>query len=1054
MLVESLANPEAGLYVEQIVLEMRGAVSMRALSEAWRALVERHAALRTSFHWRDMERPVQAVHQAVTVPVSHKDLGRLPPERREAAVAWFLDEDRRRGFRFDRAPLLRVAVLRLGPGAHRLVVTLHHILVDGWSLGILMAELSLLYRGAVEGIPVHLERPPPFELYIAWLRERDPEAAEAYWRGALGDHAGAPPLSRLTGAGEAGARGHAYAELDEPVPGALDERLRRMARDRRITLNTAVLGAWGILLAGELGTDDLVVGAVVSGREAPVAGIDRVVGLCINTVPVRLRIAPERPVGEWLDGLQAQQVEMRDVQHHPLTEVHGWSGVPRGRPLFESIFIFENHAARPPGGPMRPASGRAFERTSSPLTVLVGVVPRLSLKLLHDRSVVETEAARRLMTRLVGLLDGIARDPSRAIGDLPRLDDEERRRVLALGEGSSVPLPDELAHELLARRAAAAPEALALIDGARRVTMGELDARADALAGRMRAAGAGRGAIVGVALERSAEAVEAMLAAMKAGAAYLPLEPSTPPERLRLMLADSGASVAVTTTPLAAGLPPTSARLLLLDAGDEAPGEPPAAPPEGRPAPSDPAWVLYTSGSTGTPKGVMGSHRGLANRLWWGWRAEPFGPDEVCLGKTRLGFVDSVWELFGPLCAGRPVVLVDEATAADPRALAEAIVAHGVTRLVAVPSLLAVLFDLAGERLAGSRLRHVTSSGEPLGAEVVRRVRAALPGCRILNLYGSTEVAADATAFALDGPPAEPVPIGRPLDNVWVRVLDPAGELVPVGVVGEIYVGGAGVTPGYVGAAGAGAERLVADPLAPGGGPLYRTGDLGRWRPDGQLEFAGRADRQVKVRGVRVEPGEVEHALERHRSVREAAVVARPGPEGTELVGFVVGTGPEAGPEALAAHLRGLLPDQLVPAHLIAVEELPRLPSGKIDRAALAARGERTAPAKADEPAATPEEQAVAAVFAELTGADHVGRHDDFFALGGHSLLATRAAARLGERLDREVPLRLLFERPTVAELAAAIAAIPPGRLDEAVPLAPLERERFHDGSHPHGDGR
>jgi acyl-coenzyme A synthetase/AMP-(fatty) acid ligase len=453
--------------------------------------------------------------------------------------------------------------------------------------------------------------------------------------------------------------------------------------------------------------------------------------------------------------------------------------------------------------------------------------------------------------------------------------------------------------------------------------------------------------------------------------------------------------------------------------------------------------VLYTSGSTGMPKGVRGSHRGLANRLAWGRRTAPFAPGEVCLAKTRLGFVDSVAELFGPLCAGCPLVIVDEATGADPRALAEAIVAHRVSRLVAVPSLLSVLFEVAGERLRGSALAHVTSSGEPLGAELARRIQEVLPGCRILNLYGSTEVAADATAHLLEGAPADPVPIGRPLDNVWVRVLDPAGELVPVGVVGEIHVGGAGVSPGYVGAAAAAAsERFVSDPLAPEDGPLYRTGDLGRWRADGRLEFCGRADRQVKVRGVRVEPGEVEHALERHPAVREAAVVCRPGPEGTELVGFVVPAGEPAGADALRAHLRALLPDQMVPAHLSALDELPRLPNGKTDRAALALAAPAADRAPVHEPPATDEEWAVAEVFGDLTDTATVGRHDDFFALGGHSLLATRAVSRLGRRLDRAVPLRLLFERPDVAGLAAAIAGLPHGRGDEDAPIERLERGR------------
>jgi len=1019
LLVESLANPGAGLYVEQVVLDLAGPLVPSALAHAWREAVARHPILRTSFHWQGLQRPVQAVHRSVEVPVAHNDLRSLRPDRREQALRWFLGEDRARGFRFDRAPLLRVTMLRLGGAAYRVVVTLHHILLDGWSVGIVVDEVARLYRRAVDGVPCRLADARPFGDYVAWLHEQDRAAAESYWRSALHGVEEPPPLA-LLGSGRAahGPRRFEFAEHERAVPPAVDARVRALARERRITTNVAVLGAWAAVLGAELRTDDLVVGAVVSGRDAPLERVDTVVGLCINTVPVRVRIEPEQPVAAWLAGLHREQLESRDFQHCALTDVHGWSGVPRGRPLFESVFIFENHATlqRPAAG--RALASRAFERTSYPLTVLVGVVPELSLRVLYDASVLGREAVERLTARLVRALEAIADDPDAPVASLVRPSGEEARLVRELGEGPAAPLPRRPLHELVAERARRSPDAPAVVEADRMLTLGELDRRSDALARRIvetgPGSGAGRPLAVGVLLPRSAALAVAVLGVLKAGAVYLPLEPALPRERLRFLLEDSAAPLVVTNGSLRDALP--AWRGLVLDVDETAAGgeEPlPAVPLDA------PAWFLFTSGSTGVPKGVLGSHLGLVNRLAWGERDEPFAADDVCCLKTRIAFVDSLWELLGPLSAGVPLVVADERAAQDPRELAALLAREGVTRLVAVPSLLAALVEAAPDALAASRLRRVTSSGEPLTADLARRLRALLPGCVLVNMYGSTEVTADATRHVVASAEGPLVPVGRPLVNTRVRVLDRRGEPVPPGAVGERHVGGACLAIGYAGGAtGAGDERFLPDPLLPGEG-LYRTGDLARWRADGELELVGRADRQLKIRGVRVEPDEVERALCAHPAVREAAVVGRDGAAGTELVAFVAGG---AAPDELRSFLRERLPEQLVPALVVAVDGLPRLPSGKPDRVALAERGGAAAPATGPaSPPRTTAERLVAEAVADTLGLPQVGALDDFFALGGHSLLATRLATALGSRFALAVPLAWIFEHPVVEDLARTI---------------------------------
>ncbi len=482
LLVESLMAPQAGLYVEQIVFDLTGPFSMPAMAWAWRQVVAHHPALRTSFHWRDVERPVQVVHRSVTLPVVHNDLRQLPPSRREEAVNSYLQDDRHKGFQLDRAPLVRLAVFQLTTATHRLAASLHHILLDGWSLGLVMHEVAMLYRSRVEGVPCQLEARAPYEEYITWLRNQDLGAPEKYWRQVLVGSQCAPPIAQLGGLRPGGRDRFDHGEHEQIVPADIAAQVRRVAQEQRVTLNTVVLGAWAILLGAELGTEDLVVGTVVSGRDADVAGIEGMVGLLINTVPVRMRIHPDKPVGSWLADLHRDQLNRREFEHCPLTEIHGWSGIPRRQPMFESIFIFENHYGFNDYEPKRRVAARAFERTHYPLTVIVGTAPELSIKMLFNTSMVGRDVARRLTGHLVLLLEDIARHPERPLRLLGWMAAEERRTVVELGRGAEVPVPDKCVHELVAERAAGVPEAVAVIDVDGRHSYGELDARSNQLA--------------------------------------------------------------------------------------------------------------------------------------------------------------------------------------------------------------------------------------------------------------------------------------------------------------------------------------------------------------------------------------------------------------------------------------------------------------------------------------------------------------------------------------------------------------------------------------------
>ncbi|MDQ2106659.1 amino acid adenylation domain-containing protein, partial [Azospirillum isscasi] len=591
-------------------------------------------------------------------------------------------------------------------------------------------------------------------------------------------------------------------------------------------------------------------------------------------------------------------------------------------------------------------------------------------------------------------------------------------------------------HGLFAERARANPAAVALIDGDARITYATLDRRSAALAARLRALGVGNEVPVGVCLERSADLAVAFLGVLRAGGAILPLDPGYPPERLAFMLADSGAPVLI-----ARGTPPwlPPGGPMLLEGGglstapvpdgvpDNVPGGVPGGVPrvEDETGPDGLAYLIYTSGSTGRPKGVMGLHRGAVNRIRWMEDAFPFAPGEVACQKTTITFVDFVWEFFGPLLAGVPSVIVPPGDAGDPLRLADTLGKAGVTRLVLVPSLLRALLDVVPDPAAAlAGLRLCVTSGEAISADLAARFAARLPNCRLLNLYGSSEVSADATWHLVEPGAPGPVPIGRPIPGNFVLLLDRGGNPVPPGAAGEIAIGGVGLARGYAGQPELTAERFIADPTGLAGGRLFRTGDLGRWRADGTLDCLGRLDRQVKIRGVRVEPGEVQAVLCGHPAVREAAVAARPLPSGeTGLVAYVVWREAEEAAE-LRAFLRARLPAALVPAAFVALDRLPLNPNGKTDLAALPApaldgKAEQDAPDRL----LAPDEALVAEAWAAVLGVPVTGGDADFFAHGGDSLLAVRAMTRVNAAFGTALPVAALFDAPTPRALADRLRA-------------------------------
>ncbi|WP_326799791.1 amino acid adenylation domain-containing protein [Streptomyces sp. NBC_01808] len=997
------------VYQGQRLLELVGPVDPERLRASWEALLERHAALRASFRRRKSGEAVQVIARDVTLPWEVADVSDRP-EADALAEAGRLGA-RARAERFDpaAAPLLRLLLVRIGAERHRLVVTSHHVLMDGWSMPVLLGELSAVYAagGDTRGLPPVTS----YREYLAWLRRQDKDAAQAAWRAEL---AGADEPT-LVAPADPGRVPVAPESLIAEIPQELYVGLVALARIRGLTLNTVVQGAWALVLARLAGRTDVVFGATASGRPPELPGVESMVGLFINTLPVRVRLDGAQPVADMLAALQDRQSALVAHQHLGLPEVQRIAG---SGGVFDTIVVYENYPLPPEGAPdpgmfaMRMAGGQ--EAAHYPLTLVAAPGEQMSFKLDYRPDLFDRAAARTVFERLVRVLEQIAADPAAPVGRIDMVAAADRARVVGEWNATGAPLPAASVPELFAAHVVRSPDAPAVTDGLRTLPYGELDAASARFAAHLTDAGVRRGDRVAVVMERSADLLVVLLGVWKAGAAYVPVDPGYPAERVAFLLADSAPAAVVCTRETRAAVPGDAAAVLVVlddpPTADALADRTAAAPvPVGA---ADVAYVMYTSGSTGTPKGVAVPHGAvvvLAGES--GWAA---GPGEAVLMHAPHAFDISLYEVWVPLAAGGRVVIAEPGVV-DAERVRRAVAGAGVSRLHVTAGLFRVLAEEAPECFTG--LREVLTGGDVVSAAAVARVREACPGLSVRHLYGPTEITLCATWHALrPGDTAGAVlPIGRPMANRRVYVLDAFLQPVPPGVVGELYVAGPGLARGYLGRAAPTAERFVACPFD-GGGRMYRTGDLARWTDEGLLHFAGRADEQVKIRGYRVELGEVESVLAGHEDVAQAVVVAREDRPGEKrLIGYVVPDGRTVEAEQLRGHVAAVLPEYMVPAAVVVLDELPLTVNGKVDWAALPAPG-FAGRATGRAPAGAAEE-ALCALFAEVLALERVGADDDFFALGGDSITSMQLASR-ARRAGYVLTPRQVFEEKTPERLA------------------------------------
>jgi amino acid adenylation domain-containing protein len=1019
-------------------LRLRGAPDVDVLRWSLEALVERHEPLRTVFAEHAGE-PVQVIRAGAPPAFEVLDLSCLPDPEREARR--LAQEEALRPFDLARGPLLRTTLLRLGADDHVLLFTVHHIVSDGWSRDLLVRDLTALYaaRGRDAGLP---ELPVQYADYAAWQRTRlDGSGLEeqvAWWKGIL---AGAPPLLEIpTDYPRAAGQSARSGSHDFLFPRGLADGLRALARREGATLFMTVLAGWQALLARWAGQDDVVVGTPVAGRTR--TELEALVGFFVNMLPLRLELSGDPTFVALLGRVREMALAAYDRQEVPFERLVEMLVTGRSlaySPVFQVIFSLDRDAG---------AAGRSLSLGDVRVEPFGGgeIVSKYDLKLstlvfedglagtlVYRTALFDAATAARMVGQLEVLLEAMVADPARRAVEVPLLRGDERAQVLEGWNATAAEFPDAPVHERVAAQAARTPDAVAVAAAGETLAYAELERRANRLAHHLAALGAGPDTRVGFLLERGAATVVTVLAVLKSGAAYVALDPASPDERLRLVLEDCAATLVVSSAALAERVAGFGGRVVRLDADAEAISARPDAAPEVPVSPRGLAYVIYTSGSTGAPKGVLLEHRGLSNYLAW-FDREVLGAEGFVLPLvSRLSFDAHVRQLFPPLLRGEAVWVLPEETVSDPGALLVALATRERVSFGGVPSLWSAMLERvrSGEFPRPEGLVAVLLGGEALPPELAERTFETFPDVALWNHYGPTEATVNTTAARVR--PGGRVTIGRPVANVRVYLLDGRGSPVPVAVPGELYVGGVGVARGYLGQPGPTAERYLPDPFsAEPGARMYRSGDRVRWREDGELEYAGRTDDQVKVRGFRIEPGEIEAVLERHPEVRSAAVVVR---DDRLVAYFVAESGASPSVAAVREHLAAQLPEYMVPATLVALESMPLGATGKTDRRALPVP-EAAAPAEGAAPR-TAAEEVLAALYSDLLGVEAPGTDGDFFELGGHSLLATRLVSCVREAFAVELPLRAVFEAPTVAGLAGRIDAL---RLAGAPVLPPIER--------------
>jgi amino acid adenylation domain-containing protein/non-ribosomal peptide synthase protein (TIGR01720 family) len=1095
MLFHTRYAPDSGLYLEQLNLTLEGVLNQAAFKQAWQQVIERHSVLRTTLVWEGLDTPLQLVYPQVKLPWVQLDWRASTPNEQQEQLQLAAFRQAEQGFDLKQAPLMRCALIQFADETHQFIWTYHHLLMDGWCLPILFNEILAFYEAFCQGHSLFIEQPRPYRDYIAWLQQQSRSNAEAFWKQQLiGFTAPTPfrvdkrtekpafqtheqPLSKTTT--EEAIQSWAlpaFQTHEQPLSKTTTAALQSFAKPHLLTLNSLIQGAWAWLLSRYSGETEVVFGATVSGRAVALAGVESMVGLFINTLPVRVSASPDTLLLPWLQRLQAQQVEREQYSYTPLVEIQGWSEVPAGVSLFESIVVFENYpiesALREPRSGLKIAQVHLNERTNYPLALVVipsSASSELLLKITFLAGRFEPDTISRMLGHLQRLLEGLIAHPEQKLAEWTLLTEAECHQLLAAWNHTQTDYPNETClHHLFEAQVERTPDAIAVVFEEQSITYRDLNQKANQLAYYLQTLGVKPERRVGICIERSVEMVIGIFGILKAGGAYLPLEPAYPAARLAFMLEEAQVSVLLTQSSLTEKLPETTTQVICLDIEAKTLSQYRSENLASGVESENLAYVIYTSGSTGKPKGTQIIHQGLVNYLSWCTKAYQVAEGLGVPVHSSLGFDATITSLFSPLLVGQLIWLVTQEIP-ELEALNQTLVSQRDWSLVKLtPAHLEILnAELPKEQLA-ALCRFLILGGEALSGKSLSLWRTNAPDTRIINEYGPTETVVGCCVYEAQDTFAVNVPIGRPVANTQLYILDNCLQPVPIGVPGELHIGGVGVARGYLNRPELTAAKFIPNPfthaqsfsteethrqplsktppligvLDERGSRLYKTGDLARYLPDGNIEYLGRIDNQVKIRGFRIELGEIETVLAQHSAVLETAVsVSEETLENKRLIAYVVPR-PEQLIETseLRRFLQQKLPDYMIPSAFVSLDALPLTPNGKIDRRALqlSVHSYQLSEESFVAPR-TQVEELLAGIWADVLSTSQVGVYDNFFELGGHSLLATQVMSRIRDTFSVELPLRLLFESPTIAALCEHLLRAQ--RQEQLPPITPLNRD-------------
>ncbi|MEH1980819.1 MAG: amino acid adenylation domain-containing protein [Nostoc sp.] len=1063
MLFHTLYEPESTIYFEQFKLTLHGNLDPSIFERAWQRLVERYSALRTLFVWKNRKQSVQVVRKQVNLPWSNLDWRIFSQQEQEIRLNSFLDTDRKQGFELDKAPLMRFALIRVADETYQFIWSFHHLLLDGWSWPIIFKELFALYESIQNGQQLYLAPIRPYRDYINWLQQQDLAGAKAFWQQNLEGFSAPTPLVSERSLGQSFHQQQDIEVRSQNLSAETTTILKSFAQQHHLTLATLVQAAWGLLLSRYSGEFDVVFGTTVSGRPHTLSGVESMVGLFINTLPARVKIPEKTDLLNWLGLLQQEYIEREQYSYTPLVDIQGVSEIPRTQQLFESIVVFENYPvnATLQQLPGNLSIGKLQDRgqTNYPLTLLAIPGEEMTVKIYYDRQRFDADIIDRMAGHFLTLLEGITINPHRTAGELPLLTPSEQDLLLVKwNDNSPAHLINRCIHQLFEEQVKKTPQALAVVYENQQLTYEELNQQANKIAHYLQRFGVKPDVPVGICVERSLAAAIAILGTLKAGGVCVPLDPTYPQERLAFMLNDSQAPVVLTQTHLQSLFNGNLAhRLIVLDQhGDEIAKES-ESNLQVEVAGDNLAYIIYTSGSTGTPKGTLVTQRSLTNLVEHHQAKMATGIG--VLQFASLSFDVSYHEISVAWGFGGTLYMISECDRKDLDKLIHLLGNNPIGKVFLPVSLWQQLAEIYGEQShLFQNIREAIACGEQLQiTQPMIKLFKRLENCTLYNFYGPTE--ADlVTAYTFSQKPDEwPIypPIGKAAVNVQVYILDSNLQLLPIGIPGELYVSGDGLARGYLNRPDLTNQKFLPNPFSRSGGAeeqrsrgaeilpnpqspipnprLYKTGDLARYLPDGNIEFLGRIDDLVKIRGFRVELGEVEAVLSKHPQINQAVakVHGESAREKYLVAYFVPIPGESVTVEQLRTFLIEQLPDYMIPSAFVEMASFPLTPNGKVNRRALpeptTSRPELGQTFVAPR---NPTEEILAGIWRDVLGLEQVGIDDNFFDLGGHSLLATQVIALTRKAFGIELPLLSLFESPAIAPLAQkiVIAKAPDGQ--------------------------